>query len=131
MPHGPLEALKKASGIGAPTPKEKLKQTWDTYGGMMGAATPFSGGMLRELGMRGSARDLLGNPRAMETMEAMFKENNPIFRKMQQTGMFSNRPMTSTPPIAAPKPVPFERLDVPNPDVEWRGLAKLKSLFGY
>lgn len=75
------------------------------------------------IGPRGSAKDLLGNPKALEMMEKMHAEANPVFKGMQQRGMFSNRlnPPSSmiTDPTAAFESIP------------WRGLKQLKSMLGY
>ena len=144
----PLEALRGATGIGAPpSPEQKLKQTWDTYGGMMGASTPLgplrSTDILRQvIGPRGSAQDLLGNPKAMEMMEAMHKEANPVFRKMQQQGMFGTPAQRSVggisgqavnqPAMASSGPTEaFQKAAGAVEAAPWRGLRQLRDLVGF
>ena len=51
------------------------------------------------VGTGGSALDLLNNPKALATMEALFTEANPVFRRMQAAGQFGSTAARSIEPM--------------------------------
>ena len=68
-----------------------------------------------------SAKDIM-TPMAQKTMNAMFKETNPIFKQMKAAGKFQNRYNTPvTTPVA----------DMPTGQQPSAYIQQLKSLFGY
>lgn len=101
----PLEALKKAQGIGAFTQKEKLRDTWETYGGMMGASTPIQKAL---------------SPAVKALLEVL---EGPIVPKNIAAEVTAHR---STPRLAygpgkieAPKGFVFEGPDIGKSDFMW------------
>ena len=85
--HPSMSALEDA-------PVEQLMPSMDDIGGMLGqlgkglANAPTSlANTMRRVVQGGSASDIM-NPRSQETMGRMFKEANPVFKQLQQQGMF-------------------------------------------
>ena len=121
-----MPATKVPKGSGTPSVADFA------VGGMMTAPMKAltSTDILREvMGPKGSARDLLGNPRAMDMMERMYKEANPVFRKLQQQWKRFDKPTAST----ANRLTDAQRkaLAYKNEFEPWRGLKQLKSMLGY
>jgi hypothetical protein len=94
MPNGPLQGLKNAQGkpllSGATTIQAAPPGDIDPSEIMRGEIPlPGEGLLTGAEAATASARDLL---KGGNVMDRMYEEANPIFKKLQATGMFSNRP---------------------------------------
>ena len=96
MPHGPIEGLREQIN----NPDNWLTGAAGGPGGKAAAAVPAAIKALTSAGVRGSAQDML-HPSALKMLEKMFKEANPVFKKLQQQGVFKHR-MNAPGPVSSP-----------------------------